>query len=291
MVVGDHADVPPEFLHAALCQMGLPRSPTSGRSFERTNGNGSLLLQAGQVWTGNKWREAALPYGVKPRLVLIYACSEAVRNQSPVIDLGDSVKEFLNRLDLDTSGRGYALFRNQMEALAACNMTIGISTPARDITISTRPVDRYEAWYTNDGQQEVMWPGLMELSPKFYETLTEHAVPLDPRAIGALKSSALALDIYTFLANRLCRVRKQDGVKLSWQNLRSQFGQEYGVSKDFKKAYKRALKRVLLVYPSAKVTEEIGGLRLYPSPPPIKKTKVINLKNRDIQEVQKELDL
>jgi hypothetical protein len=57
---------------------------------------------------------------------------------------------------------------------------------------------------------------LLELSQEFFDTLAVHAVPLDHRALGALKHSALSLDLYTWLAHRLCRVRKPGGVKLSW---------------------------------------------------------------------------
>ena len=89
----------------------------------------------------------------------------------------------------------------------------------------------------------------MTLSNEFYETLREHAVPLDNRAVAALTHSALALDIYTWLAHRLCRVRKVEGVKLSWRNLRYQFGQEYADSKNFKREWRKALRTVLAVYP------------------------------------------
>jgi hypothetical protein len=115
---------------------------------------------------------------------------------------------------------------------------------------------------------------VLELSPDFYDTLREHAVPLDYRALGALKHSALALDIYTWLAHRLCRVNKISGVKLSWENLREQFGQEYGDPRNFKHEFKTALHQVLAVYPDARVGEVIGGLMLCPSPPPLAKTSV-----------------
>jgi hypothetical protein len=69
-----------------------------------------------------------------------------------------------------------------------------------------------------------MWPGVLTLSDTFFATLREHAVPLDPRAIGDLQNSALALDTYTWLAHRLCRVRKDAGVSLPWAALRGQFG-------------------------------------------------------------------
>lgn len=272
-----HADNP-EYLHSVLCQIGLPRaSQGSTRVFERHNGNASLLLEAGSLYDGRSFVAKPLPYGTKPRLVLIHACTEAIRTQSPYVEVGNSVTEFLKKLDMSTSGRGFQLFKNQMEALAACHMTIGVGTQQSVSTVRANPLHKFEAWLTNDGDQQVMWPGVMQLSEEFYRTLVTHAIPLDPRALRALKSSALSLDIYAFLANRLCRVRKRNGVKLSWANLKDQFGHEYKSSKDFKKSFKQSLRRVLAVYPSAKVREVPGGLMLRTSPPPIKRTTVVNL--------------
>ncbi len=89
-----------------------------------------------------------------------------------------------------------------------------------------------------------------------------------------MKHSALALDIYTWLAHRLCRVAKANGVKLSWENLRDQFGQEYSTSKNFKHEFRDVLRQVCVVYPDARIEETPGGLILYPSRPPLTKTTV-----------------
>jgi len=93
-------------------------------------------------------------------------------------------------------------------------------------------------------------------------------------ALSARRHSSLALDIYTGLAHRLCRVRTVGGIKLSWENLREQFGQEYNTSKDFKKEFRHALRQVLVVYPDAKLGDAAGGLILYPSRPPLSKTSL-----------------
>ena len=113
------------------------------------------------------------------------------------------------------------------------------------------------------------------VTQEFFDTLVSHAVPLDPRALGALKHSALALDVYSWLAHRLCRVRKVEGVKVSWANLREQFGQEYADPRDFKKKLRIALRQVLTVYPDAKVEPATGGIVLRPSLPPVAKTQVL----------------
>ena len=261
----------PEFLHSVLCQVGLPRARTEARSFQRSSGKAAIEIEAGKLYKRGKLVPAPLPYGAKPRLVLLHLCAEAVRTRNPDIQVGRSAREFLGRLGLDNGGHEYARFRAQMEALAACRMTLGMSVGDKDITINTQPISRFEAWMQHDGQSLGLWPGSMTLSGEFYATLLEHAVPLDPRAVHGLQKSALALDLYAWLAHRLCRVRKPDGVRLSWANLRQQFGQEYSCAKDFKKEVRAALLKVCAAYPDARISEEVGGLRLYASPTPVPK--------------------
>lgn len=266
-----------DFLHTVMCQVGMPRRATPDRSFERTSGPFSVLLEAGNLWNGQDWIPQPLPYGTTPRLVMVHLSSEAIRTQNRRVELGDSIRQFLQSLGIATSGGergGYTMFRKQMEALAACRLTIGMTTAGRTVTVDAKPIKRFEAWLQQDGPQRTLWPGVLELSPDFYETLAQHAVPLDHRALSALKHSALALDIYTWLAHRLCRIKAANGSMLSWQNLRDQFGQEYAASKDFKREFRSSLHQVQLVYPAARIEEVLGGIVLRESPPPISKTSI-----------------
>lgn len=101
---------------------------------------------------------------------------------------------------------------------------------------------------------------VLVLSERFYETMLEYAVPLSHSALSALKDSALALDVYSWLAHRLCRINKAKGVKVSWKNLREQFGQEYADPRNFKKAFRDALRRSCAVYHDARIEDTTGGL-------------------------------
>jgi hypothetical protein len=266
-----------DFLHTVMCQVGLPRRRTEARSFERHSGHISILLEAGKLFDGREFVEMPLPYGTTPRLVMVHISSEAIRTQNRTIEIGDSMRQFLLALGMPTSGGergGYTVFKRQMEALAACKLTLGMHAEGRVVTVDAKPIKRFEAWLHQDGMQRTLWPGVIELSQDFYDTLTHHAVPLDYRALSALRHSSLALDIYTWLAHRLCRVAKADGVKLSWENLREQFGQEYSTSKNFKHEFRDVLKQVCVVYPDARIEETAGGLILYPSRPPLAPTTV-----------------
>ncbi len=266
-----------DFLHTVMCQVGMPRKATDARTFERTSGPFSVSLEAGRLWNGKDWIDQPLPYGTTPRLVMVHLSSEAVRTKNRRVELGSSMRQFLQVLGISDGGGprgGYTVFRKQMEALAACRLTIGMKAEGRVVTVDAKPIKRFEAWLQHDDTQATLWPGMLELSPDFYDTLTKHAVPLDYRALAAIKHSALALDIYTWLAHRLCRIKEPNGVMLTWENIRDQFGQEYGNPKDFKREFKDVLRQVWLVYPDANVEEVSGGIQLWESPPPIRRTQI-----------------
>jgi len=267
----------PDFLHAVLCQAALPRSRQEGLSFERTVGGLAMRCEAGKAWTGTEWEQQPLPFGVRPRLALIHICSEAVRKQSREIEVGHSVRDFLLQLGMDTSGRGYSQFQGQMAALAACRLQFGMmdAKGERVVNVDAKPISRFDAWLTDDSGQRTLWPGKLTLTGEFYDSLLRQAVPLDHRALAALASSALSLDLYTWLAYRLCTVRKAIGERVSWASLEQQFGGEYGGNrKGFKAEFRKRLVEVRTVYPEARIELVDGGVKLLPSPPPIRRTTV-----------------
>jgi hypothetical protein len=254
----------PDFLHTVLCQVGLPRRATAELKFERRNGLASLLVEAGSLYSGQKWLQQPLPYGPKPRLALVHISTEAVRTKSRVIDSGRSLHDFMRRLGIGTNGREYKNFRQQMRALSACRMSLGYG----NTTIDAKPIEKFSTWNALEEEHDHD-EGMIELTSKFYDSLIDSAVPLDPRALACLQGSSLALDIYTWLSHRLHRVSRISGDRVTWSNLADQFGQEYSEIKDFKKTFQRALLQVRAVYPDARLDEVRGGYILLRSKPPV----------------------
>lgn len=256
------------FTHAVFCQVGLPRSKVEGREFMRRSGAAWVNVQAGYLDEGQGPVPQPIPYGALPRLALAHVSTHAVRHKTREIPIGDSAAQFLELMGMDHDGRRYTTLRKQMHALAACRLQLGF----KGRTFNGQAVEQFDAWLANkDTGQRALWPGLMVLSEHFYNSLLDGAVPLDLRALHALKGSALALDVYAWLAHRLHRIEGR-GVTLYWASLREQFAQEYSgpeADKNFKSAFLPQLKKVLAVYPQAKVKTVRGGLLLLGSPPPI----------------------
>lgn len=268
------ASTPPElgedmaFTHAIFCQVGLPRSKVEGREFMRQSGAAWLNLQAGYLDEGAGPVLQPIPYGVTPRLALAYLSTFAVKNRTREIPVGDSASQFLKLMGQDSQGTRHKTLRTQMHALAACRLQMGY----KGRTYNGQAIEQFDAWIADkDTGQRSLWPGQLVLSESFFSTLTESAVPLDLRALQALKGSALAMDIYIWLAHRLHRIEGRP-VTLHWTSIREQFAQEYqgkNADRDFKRTFLPALAQVQAVYPEAKVKQVKGGLLLLASPPPI----------------------
>ena len=156
----------PDYLPAVLCQVGLPRSPTEGRVFERTSGNVSLRIEAGNVFDGRGWQQCPLPYGVRPRLALLHISTQAIRTRSRKVDVGGSVNAFLTELGLDNGGKAYGQMRQQMTALAACTLKLGrvetrnIGSQEKDfaVTLDAKPFRQFEAWIDTRCDQPSLCP-------------------------------------------------------------------------------------------------------------------------------------
>ena len=256
------------FTHAVFCQVGLPRSKVEGREFMRQSGAAWVNVQAGYLDEGQGPVQQPVPYGALPRLALAHLSTHAVRHKTREIPIGDSAAQFLELMGMDTQGARYTNLRRQMHALAACRLQLGY----KGRTFNGQAIEQFDAWLANkDIKQRALWPGLMVLTEHFYSSLLKGAVPLDLRALHVLKGSALALDVYAWLAYRLHRIEGR-GVTVHWAPLREQFAQEYtgkDADKNFKGAFLPQLRKVLAVYPQAKVKPVRGGLLLLGSPPPI----------------------
>jgi hypothetical protein len=85
-------------------------------------------------------------------------------------------------------------------------------------------------------------------------------VPLDERALSALSHSAMALDVYAWLAQRLHRIPKPHRQLLPWPAVKEQFRSDYDRLRKFREKFLTALRQVMAVYPVAKIDVRDDGL-------------------------------
>jgi hypothetical protein len=290
------------YQHSVFCQTYLPyRNPGDEvREWERRNGDVHLEVTAGKAMHPVERRlvKIGLPFGSKCRLVLMSINQLAVLKQSAHIEVEDSLTAFVRRiLKLDPKGRNIREVKDQLTRLASAQITLGVIADTPEGTAAhtgyIRVVEDFNVWLPKDENQRVLWPSVIDLSPTYFNSLMKYAVPLDEGHIAALSHSALALDIYAWLAQRLHRIPAGKPVHISWAALHNQFGQGYNPERmnKFRQVFRVALKEILTVYRGARIDDEdpkpprlysqngtavwrekpAKGLTLYNSPPPVRK--------------------
>ncbi len=166
-------------------------------------------------------------------------------------------------------GREVRRLKFQLSALAAAQFRMGISENERAFQVNTQVVTAFELWLEKGEGQRVLWPSTLKLSLDYFDSLTRFAVPLDERAIAALAHSALALDIYCWLAQRLHRIPMGKPQLVPWMALYDQFGQGYAELRFFRRDFLRLLAQVKVAYPAAHLDADGRGLSLETSQPPV----------------------
>ena len=103
------------------------------------------------------------------------------------------------------------------------------------------------------------------LSPVLYDSILERSAPLSTQAIRQLRKSPMDLDVYAWLVHRLFALTRPSTV--TWPQLSGQFGHGYTLLRKFRAFFADSLKRVLEVYPEARVKLTPTGISLQPTKP------------------------
>ena len=258
------------FSHSLLCQVSLPyRCLDPVREYSRVSGRVSIRVTGGTILApeGRGWRKLGLPYGARARLLLLHLCSLAVKQDSAVVETEASFTAFCRSLGIATNGQNQKAIRKQILRMSAVSLQLGWKE-GRSLTVFQGPIfDGFRAQFTAHPDQIPMWSSEVQFSPRFFASLKNHAVPMDLRAIQALRHSPRCLDIYAWLSSRLWKVKRP--TKVRWSSLQHQFGQPSQDRRSFKTSFRNALQQVLLVYPGARVDSVYGGVELHHSLPPI----------------------
>ena len=247
------------FMARAMVQATLPHRAVAGNEFERRNGNFTLTLQAPS--------KIGLPYGAMPRLLLAWVTTEAVKTKARELELGDSMSAFMAELGLKSTGGAngsITRLKNQTRRLFSTTVTASYEDDKQISDMGYRLADKSVLWWENKTPEQAgLWKSTVTLSEHFFNEIIDKPVPIDMRAVKALKQSPMALDIYTWLTYRVSYLRHPTAV--SWASLALQFGSDYSRLRDFKQAFIEELIKVVLVYGMVKVEATEDGLLIKPS--------------------------
>lgn len=273
----DLAAVPPSqedlrHIHSVLAICGLPYDNMGDvRRFERRQGNMSLVVTAGELPTPHgQWQAQPLPYGPKARLILMHLCSEAIRQKSATIEIADTFTAFVRDMGFADSGgaRGpLTAFKQQLNALAACNMNLATWDGKTAKTKRFSPIEEFEIWLSSNPGQGSLWASTLTFSPTMFDSLQKHALPVNLKAVRAFQGSARKLDLYFWLGYRLYNMEKP--IAISWDALGQQFGGGYARERDFRRSIATELKQIAEVFPKLPIKLTEKGLILAPAGPEV----------------------
>jgi Plasmid encoded RepA protein len=278
------------FMARALVLATMPYKDPKVDAFKRINGDFRLRIVAGY--------EGGIPYGIYPRLLMSWIATESVKTQSPIIELGDSLSDFLRDVIELRSGGGQrgssTRVSEQMKRLFGSLITAeyvgGLANKGfllKNILIADelrldKDVDLLfdenrdkSLWMPQKKQEAGKWKSQVKLTDTFFQECIKNPVPIDLRAYKALRGSPMAMDLYTWLTYRMSYTERKSK-PIRWESLMMQFGSNFKTDdmgqavRDFKKGFLKSLQAVQVIYPEAKVEVSERGLVLLPSPTHIK---------------------
>ena len=266
--------VDPAFMARQLVQCTLPHSdPGDVSVWTRTNGALTLAIRP---YVDLKTRKPLYPYGSIPRLLLFWIVTEATQKKSRHIKLGNSLDGFVRAIGLNprTGGgkRGDAKrLHEQMERLFRSVISFEDQREDHKRYLDMQIAPKGVLWWdTKRTMQDNLWDSWIELGETFYEAITAAPVPVDLRALRALKRSPLALDLYSWLTYTAFVASRSRKTRLvPWEGLHAQMGSEYAELRQFKAKVIATLRKVKLKYPELKAECTPEGLAVHPSAPAI----------------------
>jgi hypothetical protein len=264
------------FITRQLVQATLPhKNPGNIPAWTRTNGNTTLAIQPGfNIKTGKSY---GYPHGSIPRLLIYWMTTEALRTKNPRLELGTSLTGFMAELGLNPDNGSIGAkrsdarrLRDQMDRLFNSIVSFhgdieqdGRHGEARmNMTVARKSLFW---WNPRQPEQGTLWGSYVELSQDFFAALCAAPVPVDMRALKALKRSPLALDLYAWLTYEAYRAHKARAPRFeNWTQMHAHMGGDYKNPDDFRRKAKLALRKIKTVYPGLHLGDRQGGIEVLP---------------------------
>jgi hypothetical protein len=260
--------------HAGFAMTSLPHKRIEEAFWRRDGHRTTLLVESGRDRRGTP---VGVPYGSIARLILLYLQTEAVRTNSPEVELGRSMKSWMSRMSLTTGGKTYQLVTEQARRISACRLTFftdrGNGAESRHNGAFVQ--DAISLTGLADEGQPTLWQDRVRLDEGFWRSLRDHPVPVREEAIRVIGTRSLAIDVYVWLAYRLHSLARP--ASISWAAVHGQFGAGFRLVRQIKPTFLDALNLALAVYPEARVDADKEGIILHPSPPAVPKSEARQL--------------
>jgi replication initiator protein len=256
------------YVYSGWCMLGLPYRRPKGQAEQAWRINtpyAAIIVEGGSKALDNgSLQSVGVPFGAYARVLQLTIGSECLERGTRDIELGSTAYDVLRRLGLPDGGKVADSVLEQVERLARCRVSFRIGSDTKGFVINDHIVEAFE--YDTDSSRPFI--KRLRLSQAYYDSLRRHPVVIDRDAVGRIRNSAQALDVYCWLCYRLPAL--EGNTAISWAALRAQFGHGVGALKHFKAPFAESLELARSVYPAARFEVTPQGVVLRPSPPPRK---------------------
>ena len=254
--------------YTGFCLTSLPHKKLpDDQTWEKKGYRVTLWVEPGRMKVGGRVSTYGVPYGARARMILLYLQTQAVRTGSREVELGRSMRDWMERMGLAIGGETARSLREQAARISACTLKFFWEEGEREGWTRGAIVSSGLRFKIPEPQQGSLWEDRVVLDEMFWTALRSHPVPLLEAAIRQLRDRSMSLDIYVWLAWRLHQIDKS--TPISWSAIHSQFGAGFKAAKHFKPAFTEALAAAVAAYPEARVEVGDPGITLHPSRPPI----------------------
>lgn len=270
----------------ALVLCGLPYRKTAKRQIVKTArlGNGKELTV---IFTAVG--KHPLPFG-KDRSILALITTIAGRSGSPKVTF-QSAMEFLQKLDLGTSGRDYSYLRGAIDRLKAFHCHISAGDDVQEVTgnravvldavVPSKHDVRSESGNAVRLLSDSSTSFFVELDPTFFREIQDHGVPIPLEVLKPYTNQPAAFDFITFLNYRIRIARNPSRIPMD--ALCQMLGSEEKNERKIRWRLEKVLEELRGIWPECPARFEGKGAKavLFVAPPAQGKYLVMDKVDRD----------
>jgi hypothetical protein len=255
--------------YTGFCLTSLPHKRLPDDAvWEKRGHRVTLMIEPGRMKTKGKTVLYGVPFGARARMILLYLQTMAVRTSNREVELGRSMRAWLERMGIAYGGETAKALREQASRISACALKFFWEGDQQDGWAAARIVNSGLRFHTlENAEQTSLWEERVVLDEVFYKALRDHPVPLQEAAIRELRDRSMSLDLYVWLAWRLHTLTKP--TPITWAAIHGQFGAGFQAIRHFRPRFLDALGAAVAAYPEARVQLNDNGIVLHPSRPPV----------------------
>lgn len=133
------------YTHPVFLQCFLPtRHSERNRQRWQTNcGRASLVIRAGELANPdkpNEYETCLIPAGPKARFVIAYVNDYIQRKDTPIVNMGDSLREAMQKMNISVGGKNGKELTREVKNFAAAEIGLGVWNDDQ-VQSSRRPSD------------------------------------------------------------------------------------------------------------------------------------------------------